>query len=368
MKGFFVYHDDQPSIRTQDGTQPLPRDPELPEHTPIKYDEETDTIQQTGTTPQRPIPDFNDANAKTKDEHRYAYLRTQKQRRIFTAQDRIVEAAHDHYDDAEHLFTPCILGTASESGSDVFPVYYHGDHAYLRQDPQLHRQLCIIGGATKLYEIGPAWRAEQSHTSKHLSEHRVIAAEYGHIDDMHDVIDDAVKLLQTITKQLHDDNLIEKQKIPDSPPTYTFEEAKAVCKERGESVEDDLTSKAERILYEETRDESDVVIVTRFPDHTKPFYVMRDGEATESFDIIYKGTEISSGGQREHRHDQLIQTINEEGMDEDSVEWFTKAFTYGSPRHGGFAIGIERLTALLTDTNTVKDTTYFPRDPKKLVP
>jgi aspartyl-tRNA synthetase len=367
MKGFFVY-DDTPSIRTQDGTHELPRDPELPEHTPITYDKTTNTIKQTGTKPQRPIPDFDDTTAKTKHKHRYAYLRTEKQRQIFTIQSSIVEAAHKHYDQAEHVFTPCILETASESGSDVFPVLYYGDHAYLRQDPQLHRQLSVISGATTLYEIGPAWRAEQSHTSKHLSEHRVIAAEYGHIDDMKDVIDDTIRLLQTITKSLHEKDLIAEQHVPDDPPTYTFEEAKTVCQDHGETIDNDLTTRAEQILYEETQDESDVVIVTRFPDHTKPFYVMRDGDKTASFDIIYKGTEICSGGQREHRHEKLLETIDEHGMNRGSVSWFTDAFTYGVPRHGGFAIGIERLTALLTDTPTVKDTTYFPRDPKKLVP
>lgn len=368
MKGFFVYHDDSPAIRTRKGTQALPRDPELPEHTPIRYDKETNTIKQVGSQPQRPIPDFDDANPKTKNKHRFAYLRTEEQRRIFTAQDTIVEAAHDYYDDAEHVFTPSILGTASESGSDVFPVYYYGDHAYLRQDPQLHRQLCIVSGASKLYEIGPAWRAEKSHTSRHLSEHRVIAVEHGYIEGMHDVIDDAVHLLQAITNSLTARDLIHDQQIPDDPPKYTFEEAKDICGRYDVAVEDDLSSQAEQALYEHTADETDVVIVTHFPDETKPFYVMRDGEASESFDIIYKGTEISSGGQREHRHDQLMQTIRGQDMDPDSIEWFTDAFTYGAPTHGGFAIGIERLTALLTDTDTVKDTTYFPRDPDKLVP
>lgn len=368
MKGYLIYQDNDAYIQTGTSTHALPGDVDLDEHTPIQYDEETQTVEQRGEPPKRPIPSFDDATPKTKHDHRYAYLRTQNQRHVFTVQHSLIQATHDYYTDAEHVFTPCILGTASESGSDVFPVYYYGEHAYLRQDPQLHRQLCIVSGAKKIYEVGPAWRAEQSHTSKHLSEHRVIAVEHGYIESMQDVINDAIAYLKHVTDQLEKEGLIQHQTISSEPPQYTFTEAKEICAKHGVTVDDDLTTEAEQVLYEHTKEESDVVIVTHYPDDTKPFYVMRKEHASESFDIIYKGTEISSGGQREHRHDELLETIKEKGMNPETVEWFTDAFTYGAPTHGGFAIGIERLTALLTDTKTVKDTTYFPRDPNKLVP
>ncbi|PIN81352.1 aspartate--tRNA(Asn) ligase [Candidatus Woesearchaeota archaeon CG10_big_fil_rev_8_21_14_0_10_30_7] len=311
-------------------------------------------------------------------------LRKPRMQAIFTVQSAILEGMRKWLLDNEYrqVFTPCLLGVASESGSEVFPVVYFDKEAFLRQDPQLHRQLSVAGGITKVFDIGPAWRAEQSHTTKHLCEHRVCAVETGFIKDERDVerIEEQVvisALTNVKEKCANELKLLNVEvKIPKAPfPEFCFPELYDILAKKGKKLEhgSDMDTEAEKILWEHVKEEYGVEFywVNRFPFKIKPFYVMRVDEEPDrarSIDLYFKGLELSSGGQREHRYEKIIEQVKEKGMNPESVEWFTKFFKYGVPTHGGFAIGIERITQSLLNVENIRDCVLFPRDPDRLVP
>ncbi len=313
-------------------------------------------------------------------DYRCLDLRKQENASIFNVQSMIVNAAQQWLTQNGFLqvFTPCLIGQASESGAEVFPVIYFDREAFLRQDPQLHRQLTILGGFEKIFEIGPCWRAELSHTTKHLTEHRVIAVEkaFTNSNELMDIQEKLIKHIYNILKQSqyitkveafknHFDALAVKQKFP----RISFEEAKEIT--HG-NKQDDLNSEEEKILakYIKQTYDSDFYFVYGFPFSIKPFYVYHEpgSKKAESIDMYCSDVELSSGGQREHRYDVLIQNIKEKQMDASKLEWFTKFFKYGAMPHGGFAIGVERLTKVMLGLQNIKQAVLFPRDPERLLP
>ena len=307
-------------------------------------------------------------------------LRNLRLQSIFKIQSAIVEGiTQELFSKGFQIsFTPCLLNTASESGSEVFPVIYFDKEAFLRQDPQLHRQLTIAGGAKKIFDLGPAWRAEKSHTKYHLCEHRVCAD----IEDERDVMRVEESLIVSAINKINQTckGELERLKtsicVPKTPfPELTFPELFSVLKESGKEAFDseDLDKEAEQILAKYVKDKynSDFYFVNRFAFSIKPFYVMRvDDNPTRarSVDLYYKDLELSSGGQREHRYEYLMKNIEEKGVKISEVEWFVKFFKYGVPPHGGFALGIERLTLALTQSENIRDCVLFPRDPERLNP
>jgi len=280
------------------------------------------------------------------------------------------------------IFTPCLMGSSSESGAEVFEVKYYNKKAFLRQDPQLHRQLAIAAGIEKLYDLGPSWRAELSFTAKHLCEHRAIAVEEAFIKDELDtertqeqlVIAGIKKVKEECKKEL--ELLGVEVKIPKAPfPELRFPEIYDILEKKGKKLKSgsDLDSEADKILWDYVKEKFDAefYFFDRFPFEAKPFYVMRvdsDNEWCRSVDLNCKGMELSSGGQREHRHEKIMEQIKLKGMNEKSLEWFTKFFKYGVPSHGGFAVGIERLTKQLLNLENIREATLFPRDPERLLP
>ncbi len=311
-------------------------------------------------------------------------LRKLKMQAIFKVQSTILEGMTSYMfnNGFTQVFTPCLLGVASESGSEVFPVVYFDKEAFLRQDPQLHRQLTIAGGIPKVFDIGPAWRAEQSHTVKHLCEHRVCAVEVSFIKDERDVerVEEQI-VISALTKVKEKCGnelklLGVEVKIPKAPfPEFCFPELYDILAKRGKVLPpgSDMDSEAEKILWEYVKEnyDSEFYFVNRFPFKIKPFYVMRvddEPERARSIDLYFKGLELSSGGQREHRYEKILEHLKEKGVRPESVEWFTKFFKYGVPTHGGFAIGIERITQSLLNVENIRDCVLFPRDPDRLVP
>jgi len=311
-------------------------------------------------------------------------LRKLKHQAIFRIQSALLEGMTTYLlgNGFTQVFTPCILGVASESGSEVFPLIYFDREAFLRQDPQLHRQLTIAGGITKIFDIGPAWRAELSHTNKHLCEHRVCAVEAAFIKDEYDTMRLEEQLiiaaLTNVKKKCAQDlELLEvKLTIPKAPfPVLQFPEIYDIVRTRGKKIEEgeDLDAEADALVWEHVREKlkTEFYFVNRFPSRIKPFYVMKndaDPRWARSVDLNFKGMELSSGGQREHRYEKLMENVKNKGMNASEVEWFTQFFQYGVPPHGGFAIGIERLTMSLLNIENVRDCVLFPRDPERLVP
>lgn len=310
-------------------------------------------------------------------------LRLPRNRAIFKVQSTLIQEMQAFLKsrDFMQIFTPCIMGVASEGGAEVFPVVYFDKEAFLRQDPQLHRQLSIAGGLEKVYDIGPAWRAEHSHTVKHMCEHRVMAVETSFIENEYDVMELQQDLVSYAMEKLKKDCKAELEMfgatidIPRKFPVIEFPKIYDILKELGEKLPhgEDLNTAAENNLGEYVKEKynSDFFFVNRFPFAVKPFYVMRvddEPEWARSVDMIFKGIEMSSGGQREHRYNKIIEQAKIKKMKLESIKWFADFFRYGVPPHGGFALGIERLTMQILGLENVREATLFPRDTERLVP
>ncbi len=320
----------------------------------------------------------------TRLDWRVLDLRNPRNRAIFQIESKIVESFEEHLDSNGFLqvFTPTILGGISEGGSEVFQIDYFGKNAFLRQDPQLHRQLAIAGGLDKIYDLGTSWRAEKSHTPNHLCEHRACAAELGFIDDETDterveermVADAFAKVSNDCKAQL--EVLGVKLEVPSLPfPELRFPEVYDILKEYGNqiSINDEMNREREKILSTHVKEKfkHDFFFLNRFPFSTKPFYVMRvdeDPRWARSVDLVYRGLELSSGGQREHRYDKLIEQVKIKGMKLEEIAWFTKFFKYGVPPHGGFALGLERTVMQMLSIENIRETVLFPRTPERLDP
>ncbi|MEK6897478.1 MAG: aspartate--tRNA(Asn) ligase [Nanoarchaeota archaeon] len=324
------------------------------------------------------------AELPTRLDWRSLSLRTQKSQAIFKIQAKIIEGMQEYLNKNGFLqvFTPSLIGAASESGSDVFEVKYFETKAYLRQDPQLHRQLTVAGGIEKIYDIGPSWRAEKSNTIKHLTEHRTCAVEMAFIDSERDVMRVEEKVITSTFEKVNKECKREleilgvKLKIPKMPfPEINFPEVYEILAKMGKKtkVGEDLDAEGEKLLWQHVQKKYPGVefyFLNKFPFKVKPFYVYCDiGEKyARSTDLYYKGMEMSSGGQRENRYNKLIKNVQERDMPLKSVEWFTKFFRYGVPAHGGFALGIERITMMLLNLENIREAVLFPRDPGRLTP
>jgi len=324
------------------------------------------------------------AELPTRLDWRSLSLRTPKSQAIFKIQAKLVEGMQEYLNENGFLqvFTPSLMSAASESGSEVFEVKYFETKAYLRQDPQLHRQLTVAGGIEKLYDIGPSWRAEKSNTVKHLTEHRTCAVEMAFIESERDVMRVEEKVIISAFEKVNKECKRElellgvKLKIPKIPFTeINFPEVYDILAKMGKKIKvgEDLDAEAERLLWEYVQKKhpgTDFYFLNKFPFSKKPFYVYcdEDEKYARSTDLYYKGMEMSSGGQREHRYDKLIKNVKERNIPLKSVEWFTKFFRYGVPTHGGFALGIERITMMLLNLENVREAVLFARDPGRLTP
>jgi len=324
------------------------------------------------------------ANLDTRLDWRSLDLRSPQSVAIFKIQSKMIEGMQEHLrkNGFIQVFTPSLLGGTSEGGSDVFPVVYFDRQAYLRQDPQLHRELLIAAGFDKIFDTGPSWRAEKSHTIRHMTEHRTIAPEMAFIKDESDIIkleeEAVVYTVKKIKKECEEDleNFGKEVTIPKTPfPELRFPKIYDILEELGKPISkgEDLNRESEEALgkYVKEKYKSDFFFVNRFPFAIKPFYVMRVDEEPQwarSIDLMFKGMEQSSGGQREHRYEKIIQQLKEKQMNLESMKWFTDVFKYGVPPMGGFSIGIERFTQQLLDLENVREATAFPRDPERLLP
>ncbi|MCS7098025.1 MAG: aspartate--tRNA(Asn) ligase [Candidatus Methanomethyliaceae archaeon] len=330
------------------------------------------------------ISSKTDIGLDTRLDYRVLDLRRPEVLAVFKIQSKIVEGFEDYLREKgfQKVFTPCLIGAASEGGAEVFPVVYFNKTAFLRQDPQLHRQLVVISGMDKIYDLGPSWRAEPSHTPRHLCEHRGCAVEMGFINDEQDIMRIEENLVTRAMLKVKEECSEELEilevniEIPSTPfPELRFPKIYEILEEFGKKIPfgEDYDRESEVILakYVKEKYKSDFFFVNRFPFKIKPFYVMKvdeDPQWARSIDLIYKGLELSSGGQREHRYEKIVEQIKEKGMSLIGLQWFTEFFKYGAPPHGGFNLGIERFTMQLLNLSNIREATLFPRTPERLLP
>jgi aspartyl-tRNA synthetase len=331
------------------------------------------------------IDGYNETSVDKRLDWRALDLRNSRSTAVFLIQSKLMEGMQKHLYSEKFMqvFTPSLMGVSSEGGSEVFNLKHFGKNAFLRQDPQLHRELLMVAGFEKIYEIGPSWRAELSNTPQHLTEHRTCAAEISFIDDEHDIIKVEENLivhgLSAVVKDCQEElkALGVELNVPKLPfPVLEFPKVYEILEELGFKYQrgrEDYDKKGEMALgnYVKEKYNSDFFFVNRFPFAVKPFYVMKvdeDPTWARSVDLIYKGMELSSGGQREHRYEKIISQAKEKGLDIENLEWFTNFFKYGAPPHGGFSIGMERFVMQILNLQNIREASLFPRAPERLVP
>lgn len=325
-----------------------------------------------------------ESNLDARLDWRVIDLRRRENLAVFQIQSKLVEGMVEYLNQNDYLqvFTPCLLGGTSEGGAEVFKVDYFGKEAFLRQDPQLHRQLCIAAGFDKIYDLGPNWRAELSHTPRHLCEHRGMAVEFGFMNDETDmmrveeevVIAAIEKVKEECARELELSHVVAE--IPNTPfPEIRFPEVYGILEQYGKKLPygSDIDKEGETLLCQYVREKhkTDAFFINRFPFKVKPFYVMRvddDPQWTRGVDLVYRDVEQSSGGQREHRYDKIMEQLKEKQVDPEGMKWFTEPFKFGVPPHGGFCLGIERFTMSFLGMQNVREATLFPRTPERLVP
>jgi nondiscriminating aspartyl-tRNA synthetase len=281
------------------------------------------------------------------------------------------------------IHSPKMMSTPSESGSELFEVEYFGRKAYLAQSPQFYKQMGMAAGFEKVFEIGPVFRANPSFTSRHDTEFTGYDVEISFVESHEDVIVEEEKMLvaiiDAIVKKFGEE--IEriygrKLEIPKIPfPQITLREAKIILKDIGVKGEkpDDLSPEEERELskYIREREGHEFVFVTEYPGTARPFYHMRkeeDKTLTKSYDLLWNGIEITTGAQREHRFDILIEQAKEKGLDLKSIQHYSNFFKYGCPPHGGFGLGPTRMLMKIFDIDNVREVTYLYRGVKRLEP
>lgn len=279
------------------------------------------------------------------------------------------------------IHTPKLIGAASESGSSVFEVKYFDDTAYLAQSPQFYKQMAIAAGMDRVFEVAPCFRAENSNTNRHATEFTSFDLEFSYIDSYEDVMDLEEDLLiagLTKVKKEYGEKILElfgkEVIIPTKPfPRIKLKDLYQELHERYSfdiPTEDigDMNAEAEKLTYKLAQEKynSEFMFITDYAATKRPFYHMRKNGVLQGYDLIWRGAEITSGAQREHRYDELVKNAKEKGLGRD-VEFYLQFFKYGCPPHGGFAIGVDRLTMLLLGL-TIKETEFVFRGPNRLNP
>jgi len=278
--------------------------------------------------------------------------------------------------------TPKIVGSATESGANVFALDYFGQPAYLAQSPQFYKQM-MVGVFERVYETSPVFRAEPHDTARHLAQYTSLDAEIGFISDHNDVMavlrDVIAGMVAAVRRRADHAVRLLRASLPEVPaaiPSLHFADAQAmIARQAGWDPrgEPDLSPADERWLSEwaKRKHGSEFLFVTGYPMVKRPFYTHRDPERPEfsrSFDLLFRGLELVTGGQRLHQHADYLAALAARGEDHRSYAGYLQAFRHGMPPHGGFAIGLERLVAQALGERNVRETTLFPRDRTRLAP
>lgn len=358
-----------------------------------------------------------EASLENKLDHRPLTLRNEKERAVFRIQEGLLKGFRRFFEAQgfTEIHSPKIVYAGAEGGANIFKLDYFGREAYLAQSPQFYKQMAV-GIFERVYEIGPVFRAEKHDTARHLNEYTGVDLEMGYIESFHEIMEAEAGMLWTAFELLREEYAYELEllqvKLPqyggDGPeiPVLKFAEAKELLRKRtgknpkgnrskencseencsegdgqegncpvgnGHEAGHDFEPEEERLLSEIILQEtgSDLVFVTHYPSDKRPFYAMDDPENPEetlSFDLLFRGLEITTGGQRIHDYDMQVEKMRKRGMEIENFESYLTIHRHGMPPHGGLGLGLERLTARLLGFDNVRQASLFPRDIHRLEP
>ncbi|MFC1686766.1 aspartate--tRNA(Asn) ligase [Nanoarchaeota archaeon] len=316
-------------------------------------------------------------------DYRFLDVRRNKIKTIFNIRSKIYRHTVDFFSNENfvNIQTPKITQSGVESGAEEFKVSYFGKKASLTQSPQVYKQMMVISGLERVYEIGPVFRAEKSHTTRHLTEFTGVDFEMGFVKDESDVMDVIERYMKFLLENINKDCKEElsllgiKLNVPKKIPRLTMTEVKTLLKKWGKKLppDEDLDPEGEKMISKIIKEKynSDFVFVTEFPWKVRPFYHMRpEGKPkiTKSFDLIYNGVEIATGAQREHRLDVLEKQAKEKGINLKKMDFYRDIFRFGCPPHGGVGFGLDRITEQLLILPNIREAVLLPRDVERLTP
>ena len=317
-------------------------------------------------------------------DYRWIDLRQPKNQLIFQVQTVMASALREFLQERHfiEIHTPKLIPTASESGSEVFEVKYFDRKAYLAQSPQFYKQMAMASGFERIFECGPVFRAEKSHTKKHATEFTGFDLEFSFINSFEDVMKLEEEMLAHMLKRIKErygEQIKETFGIDVIVPTLPFPRIKLADvyseleKRYGfkvdESEKGDLTTEAERLCENLAKEMfgHEFLFITDYSAEKRAFYHMRKDGIPQGYDLIWKGVEITTGAQREHRYEILKAQAKEKGLDKD-VEFYLEFFKYGVPPHGGFGLGLDRMIMVLLGVPTIKEAEFIFRGPDRLNP
>ena len=330
------------------------------------------------------LPIKDDSDIDVKMDFRWIDLRRDKNHLMLKMQTTLTAAMREFLVERNfvEIHTPKLIAAASESGSDVFEVKYFDTNAYLAQSPQFYKQMAMASGLERIFETGPVFRAEKSYTNKHATEFTGFDLEFSYIDGVEDVMKMEEELLEHAlrrVKEEHGDAIRELYGMEVIVPSLPFPRMKLCDVYRelearyGYTVDDsqkgDLTTDAERLTKQLAKDmfDHEFLFITDYDAKERAFYHMRDEAGVpQGYDLIWRGVEITTGAQREHRFEVLKSQAEEKGLGKD-VDFYLQFFKYGCPPHGGFGLGIDRLTMLFLGLS-IKEAEFLFRGPNRLTP
>jgi aspartyl-tRNA synthetase len=323
----------------------------------------------------------------TRLDNRYFDLRTPMNYCIFKMQSGVSQLFREYLSSKDfiEIHSPKLISAASEGGAAVFPVKYFNQPAFLAQSPQLYKQMAINADFDKVFEIGPVFRAENSQSHRHLCEFIGLDVEMEIMKDYYEVIETLWNVLDYIFtglkvryakeyKYIMENHKFDEIIYPKKPLIISFVDGVKMLNDAGfkQSDMEDLSTENEKALgiIVKKKYDSDLFVLDKYPANVRPFYTMptSDGKYSNSYDVILRGEEISSGSQRVNDYQQLIERINAKGVNMKGLEDYVDSFKTGSKLHGGFGLGLERIVMLCFDLKSVKRTSLFPRDPTRLTP
>ncbi|MBI2252347.1 MAG: aspartate--tRNA(Asn) ligase [Armatimonadetes bacterium] len=324
------------------------------------------------------------ANLDTLLDYRSVSLRYPQISAIFKIQAQIAKLFREYLitQNFTEIFTPKIVCAGAEGGSNIFKVEYFDKTAYLAQSPQFYKQI-MVGVFERVFEVGSVFRAEQHNTARHLNEYVSLDYEMGFIENHLDIMRLENNLLIYMLKELKKTSQeefkffeMEIPFVPEEIPHLKLREAQSILEKNYHKTclgEPDLDPEDERLIcqYSKEKYNSEFIFITHFPSDKRPFYTMDDSEDpgyTKSFDLLFRGLEITTGGQRINRYEDYLTKMKKLRMNPDNFNFYLEAFKYGMPPHGGLAIGLERITARMLGLANIREASLFPRDINRLIP